>query len=133
MLTKGPRTNAPAWSEKLEWVQKHLPDVAGVHVGSDKSLVYGRVLVDDFPDYFESWLNVRPRGLVVCVAQPWNARFANNADPRVFRYDGTNYDAMCERLQQAFSRDAGKTESGGAPTYADGYRVGVQPRSFRPL
>jgi len=38
-----------------------------------KSLVYGKVLVDDWPDYYLPWLGVRPRGLVTVPAHPWNA------------------------------------------------------------
>lgn len=107
VLTKGPKGNGAAWGEKLDWSREHIPD-ALVTVGSDKSLVYGKILVDDFPEYFEKWLRVRPRGLVVCVAQAWNIQYADDVHPNVFRYDGTNYEALCGRLQQAYNRDAGK-------------------------
>lgn len=103
VLTKGPKKTPSAWSEKVEWCQEHLPDVS-VTVGSDKSLVYGRVLVDDWPEYFEKWLDVRPRGLVVCVAHPWNA---DCIDPRVFRYDGTNREELRRRLTAAYERQSG--------------------------
>lgn len=105
VLTKGPKKTPNAWSEKVEWCQEHLPDVS-VTVGSDKSLVYGRVLVDDWPEYYEKWLDVRPRGLVVCVAHPWNE---GSTDQRVFRYDGTDRDELRRRLTVAFERSA-KTE-----------------------
>lgn len=103
VLTKGPLKCASAWSEKVEWCQRHLPD-ALVSVSTDKSLVYGRVLVDDWPDYFEKWLEVRPRGLVVAIAHPWNA---DVIDPRVFRYDGTNRDELKRRLTVAYERPSG--------------------------
>jgi 5'(3')-deoxyribonucleotidase len=69
VLTKGPKTTPSAWSEKVEWSTQHMP-YATVTVAGDKSLVYGRVLVDDWPTYFEKWLLVRPRGLVICPAHP---------------------------------------------------------------
>lgn len=108
VLTKGPRSTPNAWSEKVEWCAEHLPD-ANVTVTGDKSLVYGRVLVDDYPPYFTRWLEVRPRGLVVCVAHPWNEGFAAGgpeARAGVFRYDGTNRAELHQRLVRAYERGA---------------------------
>jgi 5'(3')-deoxyribonucleotidase len=110
VLTKGPRSTPNAWSEKVEWCAEHLPD-ANVTVTADKSLVYGRVLVDDYPPYFLRWLEVRPRGLVVCVANDENARFATEgADARanVLRYDGSNRAELRERLVRAYERAPGQ-------------------------
>lgn len=103
VLTKGPRASKNAWTEKAEWCEAHLPDAA-ITVSQDKSLVYGRVLVDDFPPYFQSWLRVRPRGLVVCVAHPWNMGFSSE---QVFRYDGTNREELHEKLRHAYDRPSG--------------------------
>ena len=106
VLTKGPKTTPNAWSEKLEWCTEHLSD-ATVTISGDKSLVYGRVLFDDFPPYFEKWLLVRPRGLVVCLAHPWNAQFAKDgakAHPNVVRYDGTDIIELREALRRAYDR-----------------------------
>ncbi len=106
ILTKGPKKCPLAWGEKVEWCQKHIPD-AIPNVTSKKSLVYGRVLVDDFEPYFEKWLAVRPRGLVVCVAQSWNIEYAEGGAkerPNVLRYDGSNRKRMRELLKRAFSR-----------------------------
>lgn len=86
VVTKGPSKTPSAWTQKLEWCMQHVPD-AKVHVVSDKSLVYGRVLVDDWPPYIERWLEWRPRGLVVMPAHLWNVdAFGFNAN--VIRYDG---------------------------------------------
>jgi 5'(3')-deoxyribonucleotidase len=109
VLTKGPTTTPNAWSEKVEWCRHHLPD-AFVTVTSDKSLVYGRVLVDDYPPYFTKWLQVRPRGVVVCVAHPWNEPYARGGaqeHPNVLRYDGANRDELRARLKWAYEREAG--------------------------
>lgn len=103
-LTKGPKRTTSAWTEKVEWSQEHISD-ALVTVTQDKSLVYGRVLVDDFPPYFEKWLEVRPRGLVIAVAHPWNADVKH---PNVVRYDGNNRDEVIERLRRAYERKPGE-------------------------
>ena len=109
VLTKGPGATAGAWTEKFEWCRINIPD-AEVTVTQNKALSYGRVLVDDWPPYFLPWLKHRPRGLVVCVAQPWNAEYATSPHlrtaPQVFRYDGTNREELRERLNRAFSRQA---------------------------
>lgn len=109
ILTQGPRSTPEAWTEKLRWCDKYMPRV-DVTITRNKSLVYGRVLVDDYAPYFTKWLEVRPRGLVVCVAHPWNedfARLGSKAHPRVFRYDGTNLDQLIPRLQEAYHRPTG--------------------------
>ncbi|HYX21696.1 MAG TPA: hypothetical protein VFA98_12700 [Thermoanaerobaculia bacterium] len=111
VLTKGPHSNAGAWGEKLEWSRKNLPD-AVVTVTGDKSIVYGRVLVDDYPPYFLEWLKNRPRGLVVCVAHPWNEPFKKGGGaehPNVFRYDGKeDLEALRVAVQRARSRASGE-------------------------
>jgi phosphoglycolate phosphatase-like HAD superfamily hydrolase len=96
VLTKGPSSKYSAWSEKVEWCNKHIDEyVKGVTITNDKGLVYGRVLVDDFPEYIESWLEHRPRGLVVLIAHEFNKDFKH---PNVVRYDGTNIEEVQERL-----------------------------------
>lgn len=84
ILTKAPKTNFPAWSEKVEWCHRNLPMEAGISVSlvENKGLVYGRVLVDDYPPYIKSWLMWRPRGLVLMPDQPWNQDFEH---PQVVR------------------------------------------------
>lgn len=84
ILTKGPSTKSLAWAEKVEWVREHVPGV-NITITEDKSLVYGRVLVDDWTPYFGAWLDTRPRGLVIVPPQPWNTD-ATEVSPRVVRY-----------------------------------------------
>lgn len=104
ILTKGPYRNTPAWTEKVECIRKHLPD-AVVHITEDKSIHYGRVLVDDWPDYVLPWLENRPRGLAVMPAHHYNAGFKH---PNAIRYDGSNRDEVKKRLRAAFDRESGK-------------------------
>jgi 5'(3')-deoxyribonucleotidase len=109
VLTKGPQKNGPAWGEKLEWCIEHLPD-AVVTVSGDKSLVYGKVLFDDYPPYFTSWLSHRPRGLVVCLAHPWNTEYAKGGEKEhsnVLRYGGMNLEELRGKLRRAFERPPG--------------------------
>ena len=108
VLTKGPTSTPNAWSEKLEWSHEFIPDAA-VTISGDKSLVYGRVLFDDWPSYFLKWVLVRPRGLVICLAHPWNEEFARGGSkehPNIFRYDGTNRAELVQRLTRAYERAA---------------------------
>jgi 5'-nucleotidase len=110
VLTKGPRSTPSAWSEKLEWCLAEIPD-ATVTVTGDKSAFYGRVLLDDWPPYFLSWRKVRPRGVVVCVAQPWNIDYRTGGPgehPNIVRYDGTNMDRVRQLLVRAYERKGGE-------------------------
>jgi len=86
VATKGPYNNPPAWGEKMEWCKNHLPSGTVIHITEDKSALYGRVLVDDWPPYIKAWLKHRPRGLVVMPAHPYNEEFKH---PQVVRYDGS--------------------------------------------
>lgn len=107
VLSKGPQGAPNAWGEKLSWSQQHVPD-ASITLAHTKSMVYGRVLYDDFAPYFEPWLRHRPRGLVICLAQHWNKEYARGGclyHPQVLRYDVTNLDEAKERLQEAFDRE----------------------------
>lgn len=102
VLTKAPIKIESAWTEKVRWVKRNLPEDFEVTLTQDKSKVYGKVLVDDWVPYFLPWLEVRPRGLVVAVAQPWNKDVDH---PRVVRYDGTNYAEVVERLKASRDRE----------------------------
>jgi 5'(3')-deoxyribonucleotidase len=99
VLTNGPWKVPAAWSEKVLWCQEHLP-AASITVGRDKSLVYGRVLFDDWPPYVERWLRWRPRGLVIMLDHARNRGFT---DPRVLRYTGAEKDELRARLERAAS------------------------------
>lgn len=83
VLTRGPSYNPAAWGEKRAWCQQYMPG-AKVTITEDKSLSYGRVLVDDWPEYVEAWLARRPRGTVIMPDRPWNQGFQHD---QVVRYD----------------------------------------------
>jgi len=108
VLSKGPMKNPGAWTEKLLWCQEHLPD-AGVCIVSEpdaKGFVYGRVLVDDWPPFIQSWLDWRPTGLVIMPDHPYNRGFEH---PQVVRYIGPNapeaeWEALMTRLKAAAHR-----------------------------
>lgn len=85
ILTKGPKKHSNAWDEKLQWCQKHLGDDVEVHIASDKSLVYGKLLYDDYPEYMLGWLKHRPRGLGIMPVAPANMGFNH---PSVIMYRG---------------------------------------------
>ena len=89
VLTKGPWSNSSAWAEKVEWCREHLPGVP-VTITEDKGIMYGKVLVDDFPPYGIAWLNWRPRGLLIVPAWPWNrlSLYPESMHSNIFRYTG---------------------------------------------
>ena len=96
VLTKGPASKPSAWTEKVQWCDRHLKGmVEGVTITHDKGLVYGKVLVDDFPNYIDRWLEWRPRGVVIMPAHQHNEGFSH---PNVVRYDGTNLEEVRKRL-----------------------------------
>jgi hypothetical protein len=100
ILTKGPQHTNSAWSEKKEWCDEHVPGL-NVHISQDKSMVYGKMLCDDWPGYFMEWLKVRPRGLVVCVEQPWNIDIEH---PNVIIYGGYNKAEVYDRIVECKKR-----------------------------
>jgi len=86
VLTKGPRRSPIAWMEKLQWCDKYLAGFPHqVTITMDKGLVYGKLLVDDYPEYALRWLRWRKRGTVIMPDQPWNRGFEH---PQVYRYTG---------------------------------------------
>ncbi len=100
VLTKGPWKATQAWSEKIEWCRAHLPHVP-VTITEDKGLVYGKVLVDDWPAYGIRWLQWRPRGLLIVPAQRWNTldQYPLELHNNIFRYHGDeDRAALTERL-----------------------------------
>ena len=63
--------------------------------------MYGKVLVDDWPEYISRWLKWRPRGLVIMPASQSNAGFTH---PQVIRYDGSNAEQVTREMQLAMHR-----------------------------
>lgn len=106
VLTKGPYYSESAWTEKLQWCKKYLPHCVQVTITMDKSAVYGRVLVDDYTDYMSSWLSNRPRGLGIMPLNEQNKDFRHK---NVIHYDGSNLDAIREKLIWARDRGDGMT------------------------
>jgi hypothetical protein len=101
ILTQGPYSNSAAWAEKIEWCKTLLPHVVKITITRDKSLMYGRVLVDDFPEYMDAWLKWRPRGLGIMPVSSNNKDYEH---PNVVMFDDSNFNFAIEKLQQAFER-----------------------------
>jgi len=95
IATQGPSTKSAAWAEKLEWAREVIPD-ADVHITENKSLLYGKVLVDDWPPFATDWLKHRPRGMVIMPDAHYNRDFQH---PQVFKY---TY-GMQKQLEQCVS------------------------------
>jgi len=97
ILTKGPKHVDAAWTEKKEWCRQHVPHLP-IIMSEDKGLVYGKVLVDDWPLYIDRWLERRPRGLVIAPAHTHNVGIEEKYPNNVIRYDGSNMDQVRLRL-----------------------------------
>ena len=105
VLTKGPKGHSRAWAEKVDWCQRHLGPDVDIHVVSDKGLVYGVALYDDYPPYVEAWLRHRRRGLVIMPANELNRDFRH---AKVVRYDGTNLEEVERAMRAALGRKPGE-------------------------
>ncbi len=104
ILTQGPKTNPASWAGKMKWVAKNLPGT-DVTMTRNKGLVYGKILVDDYPEYIERWLKNRPRGLVIMPANKNNLTFKH---PNVIRYDGKNLVEIKKAFKAVKKRKAGE-------------------------
>jgi FMN phosphatase YigB (HAD superfamily) len=102
ILTQGPRRNANAWTGKKLWIDNNLGPDTDMIITRDKGLVYGKVLVDDFPGYAEKWLKWRPRGLVIMPANEGNKNYSH---PQVIRYDSTNLAEVRTAMKEAKLRN----------------------------
>lgn len=100
ILTQGPKAKPLGWSGKIKWLDKNLPKI-DVTITRDKGLVYGKVLVDDYPPYILRWLEHRKRGLVIMPANKYNKNFEH---PNVIRYDGENLKEVRKALEKALKR-----------------------------
>ncbi len=105
ILTKGPKRHSLAWDEKVRWCQQHFGPEVDIHVTSDKGLVYGKLLYDDYPEYMLRWLRHRPRGLGIMPLTPHNRDFTH---PNVVKWDGTNLAGVTRAITAAKNRDPGE-------------------------
>lgn len=96
VLTQGPKRNPNAWAGKKMWIDTNLGQNVDITITRDKGLVYGKVLVDDYPEYIERWLEWRPRGLVIMPANDNNIGFKHD---QVIRYDGSNLYEVKEAMK----------------------------------
>ncbi|PIN89214.1 hypothetical protein COU61_03180 [Candidatus Pacearchaeota archaeon CG10_big_fil_rev_8_21_14_0_10_35_13] len=101
ILTQGPRRNPSGWKGKKVWVDRNLGPDTDITMTRDKGLVYGKVLVDDYPEYIKRWLQWRERALVIMPAGKNNNEFKH---PNVIRYDGTNLEEVKEAMKKAYER-----------------------------
>jgi hypothetical protein len=105
VLTKGPKRWSRAWMEKVDWCQQHLGPEVDIHIVSNKGLVYGVALYDDYPEYIKSWLRHRPRGLVIMPTNSGNCGFQH---PNVLHYDGTNLPVIERAMTIVLNRKSGE-------------------------
>jgi FMN phosphatase YigB (HAD superfamily) len=103
ILTQGAQRIPACWSGKKKWIESNLGIDTEVTMTRDKGLIYGKVLVDDFPPYIEKWLKWRERGLVIMPAHTTNINYKHS---QVIRYDGANLREVEKALRVARERTA---------------------------
>lgn len=101
VVTKGPHDSPAAWADKVSWCRQHLPGVPVV-VTDSKTLVFGHVLIDDWPPYVDEWQRQWPAGLAVVPIQPWNDGVP--VGPRVLRYDEVHQAEVRDALRELSAR-----------------------------
>lgn len=95
VLTKGPRKKNFAWAEKKDWCDQYLPG-ADVVVTTCKDVMVGEILYDDWPPYFEAWLDTNPQGLVVMRDTPSNRGYYH---PQVLRLTPDNCQEILHQIR----------------------------------
>lgn len=101
ILSKNPGHNPEALSGKKKWVENNIDRDLEVILTSDKGLVYGRILVDDYPEFAKRWLEHRPNGIVI---MPVNRNNKNFKHPQVIKYNGKNLLQIRKIMKNAFNR-----------------------------
>ena len=102
ILTQGPSTKPNAWAEKVKWCYKNLGKDSKVTITQDKGLVYGKVLIDDYPDYVIKWLKWRKRGIAIMPENKYNENFRH---PSVVKYNGNNISEVENALRLCYNRN----------------------------
>lgn len=96
ILTKAPKTYPLAWTEKFLWCRKNIPDVDNINLTLQKRKYPGDVLIDDWPNYAESWLEYNPNGRVILPLRKHNQEYKN---PRAIHYTQQNIEQIRNLLQ----------------------------------
>jgi hypothetical protein len=97
ILTQGPKNNPSAWSGKKKCIDQHFGEDCNLTLTRNKGLVYGKILVDDYPGYIAPWLKWRKNGLVIMPANSFNEGYSH---PQVIRYDGKNLEEVRNAMQK---------------------------------
>jgi FMN phosphatase YigB (HAD superfamily) len=97
ILTQGPGRIPIAWTGKKEWIDRYFGEGMDLTLTRDKGDVYGRVLVDDYPDYVDKWLKWRKRGLVIMPANDLNSGYKHR---QVIKYNGSNLGEVSEGMEK---------------------------------
>lgn len=93
IASRGPADHPHAWSEKVDWVRARMPFVKAIHITEDKSLIWGDILVDDWPQYCSRWKERNPNGVVIMPAYDYNVGYP------YFRYEIDMQAQLTEYLQ----------------------------------
>jgi hypothetical protein len=107
ILTQVPKDSINAWSEKYEWCERYIKPIDPEYTLSitrgGKGLHYGRVFVDDWPPFMESWINHRPRGVGIMPDKFCNKDYSHK---NIIKFDPqkTIPKKIVEVLKKAYER-----------------------------
>jgi 5'(3')-deoxyribonucleotidase len=101
ILTQGPRNRTQAWKEKVEWVREYLGDV-DITITRNKGLVYGKILVDDYPDYMLKWLRYRRNGLGIMPDYNNDNTFEHD---QVLKLNNNTFSDVVKAMENIYERD----------------------------
>jgi hypothetical protein len=97
VASRGPNRCDNAWMEKFMWCKKYLPGV-GVTITLDKSVLLGDLLVEDYPEYLDAWLENNPKSHGIIMPYTRNSDYEHD---RVFEYRNSPQD-LKERLEVVY-------------------------------
>ncbi len=107
ILTKATREAPNSYTEKVLWIEENVPNPEELRIieAEDKSVVYGKVFVEDYPKNIQRWVKWRKRGLVIMPVQDWNKNFKH---PQVIPYNGKNLEEIRIAMTKAKNRLPGE-------------------------
>ena len=110
ILSKGPKNAPNGWSEKFEWVRRHLGPDIGITISSRKDHVRGACLVEDWPKYLGPWMESNPDKFGILIDYDWNRDYQHDRVIRVgseiLTPDGlSNFRTKLGRLSRNFNME----------------------------
>lgn len=102
IVTKGPRGCTIAWKEKVEWCQRYLGHSVPIHITSNKGMIRGDILYDDYPKFVLEWLTATPEGVALVPLSEVSKDFEHNKVIKISKGDWNIVTATFDRIRNNF-------------------------------